>query len=214
MALSAKGDTQGARSKQMAVQPQIAQADKAISEHRDYNMQLAREGGERAARIRDQAVLTASLLALLATGALLTIGTLLIRRLVRALHAAVDLANRVAEGDLTTRVNATGNDEVGQLQRALSHMSDKLTNVIAEVQNGAHAIQIASNEIASGNMDLSSRTEQQAGALEETASSMEELNSTVLHNADNTLQARQMAQDAAQKAVAGGQVVRQVVEKM
>lgn len=76
------------------------------------------------------------------------------------------------------------------------------------------AIRTASHEIASGNMDLSARTEQQASALEETAASIEELTSTVQNNAESTTQARQLANQAAQTATHGGEVVAQVIETM
>jgi methyl-accepting chemotaxis protein-1 (serine sensor receptor) len=75
-------------------------------------------------------------------------------------------------------------------------------------------IATASSEIAHGNLDLSSRTEQQAGALEETASAMEQLTSTVRHNADSAQQAKELAHSASEVAVRGGDVVRQVVDTM
>src|SRR5450830_1544304 len=105
-------------------------------------------------------------------------------------------------------------DEMGQLMRAFKHMNDSLNGIVAEVRRGTDSITTASGEIASGNLDLSARTEQQAGALEETASSMEELTSTVKQNADNARQANVLAGSASEVAVKGGQVVSQVVDTM
>jgi methyl-accepting chemotaxis protein len=65
-----------------------------------------------------------------------------------------------------------------------------------------------------GNLDLSSRTEEQASSLEETASAMEELTATVHQNADNARQASQLAVSASGVASEGGAVVRQVIDTM
>src|SRR6202007_648372 len=79
---------------------------------------------------------------------------------------------------------------------------------------GPDTMATVSCQIASGNLDLSARTEQQASSLEETASSMEELTSTVKHNADNARQANQLAATASDVAARGGAVVGQVVQTM
>jgi methyl-accepting chemotaxis protein len=139
---------------------------------------------------------------------------LITRSITRPLKSAVDIAQTVASGDLTTEFGAHGRDEVGELMRALEAMNASLATVVSEVQQGTHAIANASTEIASGNLDLSARTEQQAGALEETASSMEELTATVRHNADNASQANQLAQAASTVAGRGGDIVGKVVETM
>ncbi|GGY65525.1 methyl-accepting chemotaxis protein [Pseudoduganella albidiflava] len=132
----------------------------------------------------------------------------------RPLRQAVDAATRVASGDLTGRIDATGSDETGTLLRALADMNQSLFNIVTEVRGGTENIKVASAEIATGNHDLSARTEQQAGALEETASTMEQLTSTVRTNADNARQANSMAAAAASAAAKGGDVVQQVVGRM
>jgi methyl-accepting chemotaxis protein len=130
------------------------------------------------------------------------------------LNDALAVAQTVASGDLSARVHITGNDEAGQLLRALKDMNDSLVRIVGEVRVGTDTIATASRQIASGNMDLSARTESQAGALEETASSMEELTSTVKQNADNARQANQLAVSASEVAVKGGAVVAKVVDTM
>ena len=139
---------------------------------------------------------------------------LLTRGIVRPIREAVALAETVASGDLTRRIDATSRDETGALLRALRHMNDSLVQIVTEVRGGTDTIAGASGEIAAGNMDLSSRTEQQAASLEETAASMEQLTGTVRQNADNARQANQLAITASNVAIEGGSVVGQVITTM
>jgi methyl-accepting chemotaxis protein len=138
----------------------------------------------------------------------------LARNITRPLRRAVDLAKRVAEGDLTAEVKVRSKDEAGELMAALKHMNESLVSIVTRVRAGTDTIANASTEITAGNQDLSSRTEQQASSLEETASSMEELTSTVKQNADNARSANQLAAAASTTASQGGMVVSQVVETM
>ena len=139
---------------------------------------------------------------------------LVTRSITRPLNEAVSVASAVAAGDLTVQIGATSKDETGTLLAALKSMNDSLHRIVSEVRQGSDTINTASAEIASGNLDLSSRTEEQAGALEETASAMEELTSTVKQNADNARQANSLAATASEVAVQGGSVVGQVVQTM
>jgi len=136
------------------------------------------------------------------------------RSITQPLSTAVDAAQAVARSDLSGSFDCSRRDEVGDLARAMQAMNAGLAGIVAEVQRGARTIAGASHEIATGNLDLSSRTEQQAGALEETASSMEELTSTVRQNAEHAAQANRMVQEASQVAVRGGAIVGQVVDTM
>jgi methyl-accepting chemotaxis protein len=130
------------------------------------------------------------------------------------IREAVEIAQTVAQGDLTTRIEAHSRDEAGELLRSLKAMQDGLVKVVSSVRQGSEGVSTASAEIAQGNNDLSSRTESQASALEETAASMEELSATVKQNADTARQANQLAMTASTVAVQGGDVVTQVVETM
>ncbi len=142
------------------------------------------------------------------------IGLLLIRTIVGPLNEAVVVANAVASGDLTSRIEVNSTNETGRLLQALKTMNENLISLVSKVRTGTDQIATASGEIASGNTDLSQRTEEQASSLEETASSMEELTSTVKQNADNARQANQLAAGASEVAVKGGAVVGQVVQTM
>jgi methyl-accepting chemotaxis protein len=136
------------------------------------------------------------------------------RIVARPLAEAVKVAQSVAAGDLSSRIEARTTDETGQLLEALKGMNDSLVKIVSEVRTGTETIATASGQIASGNQDLSSRTEEQASSLEQTAASMEELTSTVKQNADNARQANQLAVSASEVAVKGGSVVSQVVDTM
>ena len=141
-------------------------------------------------------------------------GFLLTRSITRPLARAVGLAQQVASGDLTADIQAASKDEVGELLAALKRMNDSLLTTVSQVRAGTETIVTASQQIATGNLDLSARTEQQAGALEETASSMEELTGSVRQNADNARQANTLAQSASEIAARGGSVVSEVVSTM
>ncbi|RJX30959.1 MAG: HAMP domain-containing protein [Oxalobacter sp.] len=132
----------------------------------------------------------------------------------RSLNYAVLIAQRVTNGDLTGSIDVESTDEVGKLLEALRDMNNALQNVVWHVRQGVDTFNLATNEIAAGNQNLSSRTEEQASSLEQTASSMEELTSTVRQNADNARQANQLAATASGVAVKSGEVVAQVVHTM
>ena len=153
-------------------------------------------------------------LSVIAVGLGVLLAWLATRSITIPINRAVLVAQSVAEGDLTARVEVTSKDETGQLMLALQHMVQSLSNIVTEVRNGTHSIATGSQQIAAGNLDLSSRTEEQASALEETASSMEELTTTVKKNADNARQANQLAVSASDVAVKGGEVVSRVVTTM
>ena len=126
---------------------------------------------------------------------------------------ASGVAQRVAQGDLSTPVQVRPGDSTS-LMAHLKTMQESLVKVVAQVRQGSEGVATASAEIAQGNNDLSSRTESQASALEQTAASMEQMGATVKQNADSARQANQLAMSASTVAVEGGEVVSQVVETM
>jgi aerotaxis receptor len=132
----------------------------------------------------------------------------------RPLRIATEVARSIAGGDLTSKFEARRNDETGQLLQALQQMTVNLVAIISDVRLNVDAIQVSTQEIATGNMDLSGRTEAQASSLEETAASMEELASTVKQNAANAQQANSSASSASVVAANGGDVVQQVTATM
>jgi methyl-accepting chemotaxis protein len=136
------------------------------------------------------------------------------RSIVGPLKEAVQVAEKVARGDLTNQIVVSGKDETAELMGALDKMTGSLAALVISVRSSATAVSRSSDEIASGNCDLSTRTEEQASSLEETAAAMEELTSTVRQNADNAGQANSLATHAAQVVERGGTIVAQMVETM
>lgn len=124
------------------------------------------------------------------------------------------MLNALANGNLNERIDANYEGLFGELKNAANATSDNLRQIVVQIAESVDTISTASGEIAAGNQNLSSRTEQQAASLEETASSMEELTSTVRQNAENARQANQLAIGASDVAVKGGNVVGQVVSTM
>ncbi|MTW10846.1 methyl-accepting chemotaxis protein [Pseudoduganella eburnea] len=162
----------------------------------------------------DKAQLLAQLLQALSVVA--AVGCLLFAyRYIRfGLQQAIDTAECIAGGDLSRDIDTSRSDEIGQLLQAMEHINKGLADMIGNIRGSTDQMTVATTEIATGNADLSSRTESQASSLEETASAMENLTDTVQQNAGNAQQANQLAADAAHVAEQGGDVVAQVVTTM
>ncbi len=157
--------------------------------------------------------------AMLATGlAALLLSVTLAWRLTRSITApiqqAVQVAQTVAAGDLTSHIEINSSDETGELLSALKTMNENLVSVVGTVRHSSESIASASAQIAAGNTDLSQRTEEQAANLEQTAASMEEISSTVKNNSDVAHQATELASTASSAVVRGGKAVHQVVGTM
>ncbi|WP_343820678.1 methyl-accepting chemotaxis protein [Castellaniella daejeonensis] len=157
--------------------------------------------------------LAAAILALI----LLVVGTALSRRLVRQLggepDAVIRIADRMSQGDLRVDIPVRPGDRAS-LMHAMRLMRDGIAQAVAQVHQGTEWIGRSVEKIVHGNLDLSSRTEEQAASLQETAASMEQLTSTVSHNAANAQQANTLAATASEVASQGGRTVSQVVETM
>nr|MBP6677088.1 hypothetical protein [Vitreoscilla sp.] len=123
------------------------------------------------------------------------------------------MARRIAQGDLSPSPHAR-TARPDSVAAALAEMLGTLEGVVTQVRAGAESVASASAQISQGNMDLSSRTEQQASALQQTAATMDQLGTAVRHNADNATQANQLARGASGVASQGGEVVKQVVQTM
>ncbi len=145
---------------------------------------------------------------------LLVSTVLTVRAICRPMDRLVDVAGRIGDGDLSVDIDTSRADEIGAVQRALAAMRDALRGIVGQVRQSAESIQVASTEVASGNVDLSHRTEETASNLQQTASSLQQLTANVRQSADAAAQANQLAASAQTVAQRGGEVVSQVVRTM
>jgi methyl-accepting chemotaxis protein len=187
---------------------------KALGEFNQYQVDGINDGvTQGAAEYASAKWIMFGLLAAMGAAGLL-LGWWIARSITRPIGEAVNVAERVAAGDLGSAIRVTTRDETGRLLTALKVMNESLVRIVGTVRASSDSIATGSAQIASGNADLSQRTEEQASALEQTAASMEQLSSTVKQNADNASQANQLAMGASTVALRGGEMVGQVVDTM
>lgn len=132
----------------------------------------------------------------------------------KPLESATEHFRAIESGDLTTRIIIERDDELGALLGNLAQMQKSLRTTVLTIREGVDLVANAAGEIASGNLDLSKRTEQQAASLEETAASMEEISATVKHNTANTMEAARLAKAVSDTAGLGFDAVKRVIETM
>ncbi len=143
-----------------------------------------------------------------------TLGLILARKIGSQMRYAVEFSEKVAEGDLSQRIETNQEDEIGQLLRTLSGMSENLSRVISGIQHAADQVTGSSEQLSSSAQSLSSAATQQASSLEETSASIEELVSSIDQNAENSKNASQISKKAAEHAEQGGTAVLDTVDAM
>ena len=160
---------------------------------------------------------TQQLIALLGTAALLisvSFAGFISRSITRPIAEATAAAQRLAEGDLTVRLNADSKDEVGVLMTAMQNMVNKLSEIIGNVRQAADNLTNASAQVSATAQSLSQASSEQAASLEETTASMEEMTASISQNTENANLTDNMATKAASEAAEGGQAVGKTVEAM
>ncbi|MEB0136341.1 methyl-accepting chemotaxis protein [Actimicrobium sp. CCC2.4] len=152
----------------------------------------------------------------IAVGVLLGIalGVLISRSVTIPLNKARDAANRLAEGDLTVRIESTATDETGQMLRSMQAMITKLSQVVSDVNSGAQALASASEEVSATSLSLSQASSEQAASVEETSASIEQMSSSIAQNTENAKVTDGMASKAAREAAEGGVSVNATVAAM
>ncbi|MBT9568816.1 MAG: PAS domain-containing protein [Thiobacillus sp.] len=144
----------------------------------------------------------------------LGVSVLTYRVVVIPLEHSREEVDRMSSGDLTGHIEACGITELADLMQSLRVLQINTKLLVGQIQEATELVNISAAEIASGNSDLSSRTESQASSLEETASSMEQLTSTVKQNAESARHANQLVHSTADIAQNGGEIAGKVVETM
>lgn len=205
-----------------------ANANEALGEYKQSIYQLEKAAADINETVQERVALTdekidsqymAALWALLVSAlvALVLAGILamtITRGIVRPLREAVELVRRVADGDLTSRVEAKGKDELASLLGSMNEMQHKLSVLVSSLRSSSGDVYQGANEMASGSEELSSRTEQQASALQETAASMEEITSTVRQNAESANEALQLSSTTSEMAESGNRDIQLTIEMM
>jgi methyl-accepting chemotaxis protein len=206
--------TEDAYNRVDAFRTDFAAADAAMTEM--FDAALKRLDGTRetlsASEQEVKNLLVAAVVISVLLAAMLAIVTT--RTITVPIHAAVGVAEALAAGDLTHRIEVSSRDELGQLLGSLKRTVEQLNRIAGEIRRSSDEVGSAAQEIAQGHADLSSRTEQQASSLEETAASMEEMTATVSQNAENARKASKRASEAADVAARGGKAVEAVMSTM
>jgi len=213
LSLSDDGD----KSKAMAmfqgrVAAEFRKAHDVLDDLIDYNNNIARTDYEYA--VADYKTVSSWVLGLIVT--IMVVGFIIsvwvTRSITRPIKTAVNIANRVATGDLTGKIEIKTRDETGELLTALKKMNDDLTHIVRQARRASESIVTTTQGISMGNSDLAQRTGEQSASLEETASSMEELTATVRHNADNSIKVNEAAQRSSGSAQEGAARMGEVVK--
>ncbi|HSW03887.1 methyl-accepting chemotaxis protein [Aquabacterium sp.] len=182
---------------------------------------MALIGGSTLWALQDQATPRART-ALQLTGALTIAGVLfallggwaIVASIKQSVESTVQCVIRIAGGDLETKITSPGRDEISWLRGELNGMRKKLRTMVLDVRQTVDGVNSASEEIASGNVDLSNRTESQASALEQTNSSMQQLAETVRSNTESTNEARKVVTVSSEVAARGASIMRDVIARM
>ena len=124
------------------------------------------------------------------------------------------IMRNLANGDLTKTITNHYDGIYGECKDNINETVAKFSEVFIQIRDAADFIDSSSQEISSGNNNLSHRAEQQAANLEETAASMEELTSIVKNTAANASDASQVVNSAKDLAMKGGNVVKSAITAM
>ncbi len=182
------------------------------------NLTLQEENTKKATEDAAQAYANATLLMLLLSGTALLLGGLIAwfitSSITRPIIQAVSVANQLAEGDLTAKIEVTSKDETGMLLAAMQSMMGKLTQIITEVRGAADNLSSASEEVSATAQSISQATSEQAASVEETSASIEQMSASVKQNTENAKITDGMASKASKEATEGGEAVKQTVDAM
>ena len=188
----------------------IAAVDELAKHQADKMQKLAEEAGRTYAETRQLVLAMTAGAAVLA----LVVAVFITLSVTRPLRQAVDAADRLAAGDLTVDIQATARDEAGQLLAAMKNMIAKLTQVVGDVNGGAHSLASASEQVSATAQSLSQAASEQAAGVEETSASLEQMTASIAQNTENARVTDGMAAQAAREAAEGGDAVKATVAAM
>jgi methyl-accepting chemotaxis protein len=217
VALSRANRNQEARDLLMENQMILQRLGEAFDDHRQYNAELGKRSADEALQVQRGGVVFAIVISVLTLVGVMVVGFTITRSLLRQLggepaYAAESVA-RIAEGDLTFKVQVRAGD-TSSLLYSVKHMSERLGGIIAEVRATADSLSSASEEVSATAQSLSQASSEQAASVEETTASMEQMSTSVEQNNENARLTDTMAAKAAREAREGGEAVRSTVEAM
>ncbi|WP_417069384.1 methyl-accepting chemotaxis protein [Niveibacterium terrae] len=201
----------------LTVRKQSNDVEKAIRALMDENASQAKIQNE--AAMKTVAEVRVTMIALIVVAFVLAVGLgifvarIVTRQIGGEPDYAADLVRRVAEGDLTVKVDVTRAVE-GSLLFAMAKMVERLTHVISEVRATSDSLASASEEVSASSQVLSQNATEQAASVEETSASMEEISATVAQNSENAKVTDGIASKSAHDAGEGGQAVGETVSAM
>lgn len=188
--------------------------DKASDAFADHQRDSVKKGAQAAAKTYSDSRMLMLIGAAVATVLATLAGIWVTLSITRPIGRAAEAANRMAEGDLSVRVEADSRDEAGMLLVAMSTMIGKLSNVVTEVRASADTLASASEEMSATAESLSQASTEQAASIEETSAAVEEAAASITQNTDSAKVTDQIASKAATDAGEGGEAVRQTVDAM
>jgi methyl-accepting chemotaxis protein len=192
---------------------QLAYFD-ALDKLIEFQQEMMEQSGKDAAAEYQAARNLMITLAIIAAVLGLGIAFWITRGITKPLNEAVGVANQLAAGDMTARIEVNSTDETGQLLQAMQNMVDKLSQIIGEVRGSADALSSASEEVSATAQSISQATSEQAASVEETSASIEQMSASINQNTDNAKVTDSMASQAAKQATEGGQAVKETVTAM
>ena len=196
------------------VRPQETKMRQKVLELVLLQRRLTDEANAEVARLERQTQLVSVVLVVFALALGGAIGWGITSSVTQPIGRAVVVAERIADGDLSSEIEVRIHDETGRLLEAIRSMQERLRSLVGGIRQAADSIEMASSEVAMGNQDLSQRTEQAASNLQQPAQSMDQLTNIVMRSAESAKQANQLALTAANVAARGGTVVAEVVTTM
>jgi methyl-accepting chemotaxis protein len=188
--------------------------DKTLDELSEIENKLSKEQHELSLKSFTSVITILLLVLVVAVLFSLTASVVMSKIIVAPLTEAVQVAGRIAEGDMTVTVTAASKDEVGQLLSTMKNMVDKLKNVVADVKTASDNVTSGSQQLSSGAEQMSQGAAEQAASAEQASSSVEEMNATIKQNADNAQQTEKIAQKSAVDATESGKAVTETVGAM
>ncbi len=136
------------------------------------------------------------------------------RSITRPLGVAVGVANQIAEGSLSAKINTDSKDETGQMLTGMENMNKNLKRIASQTIEASNQVSIAADQIAEANQNFSQRITEQAASIEETSSTMEEMSASIRQTADNAKEANKLAQATRSSAETGIKVMSDTINAM